>query len=122
MSQYEITIEGVGVVGHYNLDPMPGCPKVGISSHLEIYSPHRGKRYAYPAMEDRIRLARESGFQILLCTVVVGNVPQEKVMRKFRFREVSWFDNETTGNRIRLWYKNLTDPYDCGFFEPGGCR
>lgn len=120
--KHEITIEGVGVVGSFELDSMPGCAKVGISHHLEIAEQHRGKGYGNQAMEDRLRLAREQNFRYILCTVVNGNKPQESIMRKFKFKSVSHFDNPTTGNRVVIWGKNLDDPYDCGFYEPGGCR
>jgi RimJ/RimL family protein N-acetyltransferase len=120
--RYPIMVEGKGEVGHFELTAMPGCPKVAISHGLNIAVSCRGLGYGRAAMEDRIRQARELGFQLLMCTVVVGNSAQEKIMARYQFRPVSTFDNATTGNKVVLYYKNITDPYDCGFFAPGGCR
>lgn len=120
--KHEIFIPEVGVIGSYELSPMPGCSVVGISHGLTIEPSHRGKGYGRSAMEDRIRQAVASGFQVLVCTVREGNEPEERILQKFQFKVVSHFDNPRSGNRVRLWIKNITDPYDCGFYAPGGCR
>lgn len=109
-------------IGYFDLDPLPGCPEVGVSHAMCIFGKHRGKGYGARALEERCKLVKTLGFAMLICTVASGNKPQEKLLPRAGFRSVSFFDNERTGNRVVLWVKNLNDPYDCGFFEPGGCR
>lgn len=122
MARHEITIPEVGVVGHFDLEPMPRCPKVAISHSLEINSEHRGKGFGRLAMEQRLQLAKSLGFQVIICTVREGNTAQERIMSRFNFRRITFFDNPTTDHRVGLWYKNINDPYDCGFYEGAGCR
>lgn len=118
---YEIK-DGDQVVGRFDLTPIPGCSVVAISHHLSIDPEHRGKGLGKRAQQERLAMARSMGLQLLLATVVEGNKPQERILEGSGWKRVSHFDNPKTGNRVVLWSKNLTDPYDCGFFEGHGCR
>jgi len=111
---------GLFPVGSYEIDPMPGCPRVGISHALQINEGCRGIGYGTRAMDERIEKARELGYEVLIATVVAGNVAEEKILERFKWRPITTFDNLKTGHTVNLWVKNINDPYETDWI--GGCR
>src|SRR5258708_22355432 len=97
-------------IGSYEIDPMPGCPRVGISHGLVIYPEFRGKGNGTKAMEERIENARKLGYDVLIATVICGNIQEEKILRNFGWKEVTIFLNHTPMHDSTLWYKNISDP------------
>lgn len=106
-------------IGYYELGPMQGCPRVGISYGLHILPEFRKKGFAYRAMEDRMAQAKADGYEILLATVVEGNKPEEKTLEKYKWRRLTILNNLKTGHTVNLWMKHLNDPYEDWI---GGCR
>lgn len=115
---YVINVDGVEI-GQYCLTEMAGCPRVVISHGLRIDEPYRNRGNGSRAMEDRINNAKMMGYEVMLATVVDGNVPEEKILRRYGWKEVTVFDNQRTGNTVKLWQLNLNDPYKDWI---GGCR
>lgn len=107
------------VVGYYELDPMPGCSRVGISHGLQIFDNFRGRGFGTWAMGERLKKAKELGYEVLIATVVEGNVAEERILEKFKWRRVTVFNNLKTGHTVNLWMKHLNDPYETDWI--GGC-
>lgn len=117
---YEFPVSKTNEIGSYELTPMAGCARVAISHGLKINPEHRGKGHGWRAMSERIDTAKQLGFEVLIATVVNGNLPEEKILRKFGWKEVTTFDNLKSGNNVNLWVKNINDPYETDWI--GGCR
>jgi RimJ/RimL family protein N-acetyltransferase len=102
------------VIGSYSLDPLPGCPVIGVSHHLNIYPEWRGKGHGTQAMQERLDKAKELGFRILLCTVRTypENTPQVKILRRFGWKICREFSNVKTHHNVTLYIKDLHDPYE----------
>lgn len=107
-------------IGSYEIDELPGCKRVGVSHKLQILIEFQKRGYGYKAMADRLDKARELGYKVLLATVVNSNKAQQKILRKFKWKEVTTWFNPTTGNDVTLWVRNLDDPYETDWI--GGCR
>lgn len=106
-------------VGEYQLDSMPGCSRICISHGLQIWPQYRGKGYATIAHQNRLKQAIELGYDVILATIVEGNKPQEHLLQKFGWKQITFFDNLKTQHRVYLWEKNLSDPWNDYL---GGCR
>lgn len=98
-------------IGHFDLDPFPGCHFVGISHALEIKPEYRNKGYGTQAHKDRLDIARSLGYQILLCTIRSTNKAQVKILRKYGWKIVKEFSNIRANRSVTLYYKDLHDPY-----------
>jgi GNAT superfamily N-acetyltransferase len=101
-------IEGIPVA-EWSLDPMPGCPRVGISHGFQVYPERRGTGWASISMKERLKKAKELGFQMLLATVVEGNLPEEFVLRHHGWQQFGYLFNPVTQNTVYCWKKDL-DP------------
>lgn len=99
-------------VGEYQLDPMPGCPRVGISHGLRIHEEHRGRGYGKQAMKDRLAKAKELGYDILLATVVSNNERQNAILSKNQWKRVREFTNMKTNHQVTLWMRHVSDPWE----------
>lgn len=91
----------------FNLSAMVGCNGVAISNGVVIYSQFRGKGLAARFIELREIIATAMGFGVMMCTVVVGNKPQERAMIKRGWRIISVFQNPRTKNEVQMFFKKL---------------
>ncbi len=98
-------------IGHYQLDPFPGCSKIGISHGLEIYPQFRNKGYGKKAHAERLAEAKRLGYEVLLCTINSANVAQVKILKHYGWRITREFWNPKTDHKVTMYYKHLTDPY-----------
>lgn len=122
MANHAILHEGVQI-GEFRLDSIPGCSKVGVSHHLEIYVPWRGRGLGHVAQRERLALAKSLGFKVLLATVVGSNRAQERILSQAGWRRITFYEKVGNGDTVHLWLRNLADPYEeAGFFSKGGCR
>jgi GNAT superfamily N-acetyltransferase len=117
--EYPIEHEGKQI-GKFRLTPLPGCAKVGVSHHLEIYESFRGRGLGHKAQKARLDLAKSLGFRVLLATTRDTNAPQEHILPAAGWKRVTFYEED--GFVVHLWSKNLADPYEEADFFQGGCR
>lgn len=91
----------------FYLDAMSGCNGIAISKKVYIYPRYRGFGYGSIFCNFREEMARYFGFASIMCTVVSGNIQQEKIMAKNRWNLINEFHNKKTGNAIKVFSKNL---------------
>lgn len=101
--------ESNAIVAVWSLDPMPGCPRVGISHGFEVFPEYQNQGYGKKSYQERIKKAKELGYTTLLATVVCGNVREEKILSRNKWISISRLYNPQTGNDVTLWKKDL-DP------------
>lgn len=121
MARYEIVEDGVHK-GFFDLSTFPGCCKICISHNLRILPAFQHQGTGKRAQKQRMLLAKSLGYKIILATVNDKNKAQEKILTKYGWRRVTFYDNHENGNRIALWYRNLDDPYEEAQGENMGCR
>ena len=91
----------------FTLEQMKGCNGIVISRRVEITPDFRGKGYGSAFCTMRENIARHFGFSLIVCTIVVGNIPQEKIMAKNGWQKMVDFTNKKTSNNVSLYYKQL---------------
>lgn len=111
MNLYQIKSSSGEIIGRYFLDPFPACPKIAVSHGLEIFPEYRRHGYGTQAQRDRQKLAILLGYDVLLATVKVGNIAEEKILSRSGWRQVTNFFNTASDHDVGLWMCNLKDPY-----------
>ena len=86
---------------------MVGCNGIVVSRKVSIGEKYRGKGYGTMFCELRESIGRKMDYSVIMCTVVYGNEPQEKIMRKRGWFISNIFLNRKTGNRVAIYYKSL---------------
>jgi len=95
------------LVTKFILSPMAGCNGVCIARRVIIVPEFRGKGYGSIFCNLRGILAFQLGYSAIICTVVKGNIPQEKILAKNGYKNVGLFNNSKTGNEINVFFKAL---------------
>jgi RimJ/RimL family protein N-acetyltransferase len=95
------------LVTKFILSPMAGCNGVCIARKVIIAPDYRGNGYGSIFCNLRGVIAFELGYSAIICTVVKGNIKQEKIMAKNGYQNVGLFNNFRTGNDIYLFFKVL---------------
>jgi len=96
-------------IGTFEMTPMPGCPRVGISHGLEIFPEFRGKGLSKRTQEVRDAFAKQSGFVVLISTTRCGNTPQEHRQEGNAAKVVASFYNNSTKHDVKLYVRHLYD-------------
>ena len=94
-------------VASFNISAMTGCRGVAISHKAEISELYRGKGYGAAFTELREIIAKQMNYGCIMCSVVFGNHPQQKVMLKRKWRILERFTNPRTTNQVQIYFKQL---------------
>ena len=89
------------------IDSLPGCSQICVFHSVFIPEQFRGMGFGKEAHYARLEEARLLGYQIALCTIVVGNVAQEKILLHFGWKAVKQFQSYKTKNDVQVWIKLL---------------
>lgn len=93
--------------GHYELQPFPGSNQIVCSTHSFIKAEHRGKGLGTDQAWQKITAAEELGYDFLLATIVLDNLPQLKIATKLEYRYLTSFKNSVTGNSVGIFGREL---------------
>lgn len=94
-----------GVVSE--ISTLPGCSQVCVFHSVFIPVQHREKRLGTYAHGERLKEARKLGYQLAVCTIVVGNLAQEKILLHYGWKASNEYNSNKTGNIVQLWTKQL---------------
>lgn len=95
------------VIGFYELNPLPGCNQVVVSNHAWLAPHMRGKGLGSKAHEQRLKEAKELGYDYIVCTVKSTNLIQIDILKSHQWKCLDQFPNRETGNLVELWGKRL---------------
>lgn len=93
--------------GFWELNPFPGNNQIVVSNHAFIYPEKRKQGKGTEKNKLRLTQAKFLGYDYILCTVIVTNEPQMKILIKNGFKELDEFDNKETGNKIKIFGRKL---------------
>jgi len=94
-----------GVIGE--ITSLPGSSQVCIFHDVFVPPELRGHGLGKAAHVERLEEAKRLGYQLVICTVVVGNEPQEYILLHNGWSGGESFVSDKTGHRVRLWSKVL---------------
>lgn len=89
-------------VASFHLQTLPGCCGICVSYRSCIAEKYRKKGLGSLLNSMRIVIAKEAGFGLMLCTDVVTNIAQRKILNKNGWKELTSFVNPRTGNTVSI--------------------
>jgi GNAT superfamily N-acetyltransferase len=99
-------------ISSFKLKMLPGCCGVCISTGSYVYPNFRGKGIGTLLNSFRIDVARCMRYGLLMCTDVVDNIPQRKLLNKNGWKEIVTFNNPQTKNNIAMHVIDLNERLD----------
>ncbi len=103
---YARTKEGA-TISSFSLSQLHGCCGVCISYHSFVCHDYRNKGVASLLNQMRQEIGKYLGYSLLICTDVVNNLPQSKILEKNEWKHVHRFQNKRTNNLLNLSVINL---------------
>ena len=87
--------------GSFQLTDLPGCSQVCVSHGAFVRE--RGKGHGSIDHKQHLKLAKQLGYNYILCTVEVSNDVQRLILRKNRWRFITEFYSNKTQHYVELW-------------------
>jgi len=97
----------VSTIASFQLVEMPGCCGVLVSYHTCVSPKYREKGLASALHNIKLDMGRSMGYTMMMCTDIVGNDPQKKILRKNGWKRLAVFKNNRTTNHVSIYAKNL---------------
>lgn len=102
-----LNIDDNSLITTFILEPMRGCNGICISRKVVIYERYRGNGYGSIFCKLRELLAKQFNYSMIMCTMVVDNIPQQKILTKNEWEKLNEFLNIKTNNRVSLYCKKI---------------
>jgi hypothetical protein len=99
---FRLEISDKATISKFSLLEMPGCCGICISTGAYIDSKYRNMGINTILNSLRIKIAKELGYTVLLCTDVATNVYQKKVLQKNGWQDIFRFRNRRTNNLVDI--------------------
>lgn len=91
----------------FRIESFNGCSGIAIIRDVFLKEEHRGYGLAIQFLNLQEQVAKDFGYSAMMCSVVLGNHPQQKTLHKNAWEYIKEFDNKRSGNRVRLYYKKI---------------
>jgi len=93
--------------GFYELNPFPGNNQIVVSNHAFIHKTYRGQGHGKEQHLQRLRKARELGYNYILCTVNKENEAELHILEKYGWTMLEITYNSETEHDVTLWGRFL---------------
>jgi hypothetical protein len=107
---FSLSIRSTQPIARFSLAQLHGCCGVCVSYHSMVYPPFRNIGVGSVLNKMRFEIAKYLGYGILMCTDVVANLPQRKILENNGWEEVHRFINPRTDNKVSIHVINLGNP------------
>ncbi len=104
--KYELKMNNI-VISSFELVPMINCCGILVSTRVLVDKDYRNLGLGTILNSLRIDIARNLGYGVLLCTDVISNTYQQKVLSRNGWKLTHEFINPRTKNRIGVHIINL---------------
>lgn len=94
-------------VANFSLVAMPGCCGIVVSTGAGVMPRYREKGVGTLLNQFRIELAQAAGYGAMICTDVVQNRPQQRILLNNGWEEVFTFTNPRTDNIVAIHAINV---------------
>lgn len=94
-------------VAQFRMIQFPGCCGICVSYHSRVYENYRNKGLGNALHNFRLKLARDLGYTLMICTDVATNEFQKKLLSKNGWKDVYSFNNKRTRNNVDISIVNL---------------
>lgn len=97
------------IAAGFTLVCMPGCCGIVISTNCYVVQHYQCKGLGTLLNTMRKQIAWEMGYTVLMCTDVVDNAPQQRILSKNGWQSVFGFINRRSGNTVHADTFELED-------------
>ena len=104
------------VISTWELWQMKNCCGICVSTAVQVAEPYRKIGIGELLNKVRIHTAKLDGYGLLLCTDVLSNEPQQKILKANGWDCVKEFKNPRTGNDIGIHTVDLSK-VDCEYVD-----
>ena len=102
------TKKGRVCIASFKLAQMPGCCGLLVSYNSGVAPPFRNKGVASALHKIKIKMAKDWGYSAMMCTDIVGNKPQEKILTKNKWATIANFKNRhRTDNDVAVRFLEI---------------
>lgn len=120
--KFEIWYDKREHLGSFSLVCLPGCCGILVSTNAYVAAKYRQKGIGRILNEMRISIAYLWGYSCLLCTDIVNNHVQQKILNKNNWQEIYKFINTRTSNNVAIHVVETKKPViSLGFDLPDKC-
>ena len=99
---YQVELSSGKIIAGWMLKEMPGCCGICVATGAFVMDDFRNKGIGTILNSLRIALATELKFGLLLCTDVLENEPQQKILTNNCWTKINEFLNPKTENTIGI--------------------
>jgi hypothetical protein len=92
----------------FNLTEMPHCCGLIVSHGVYVGYSFENKGIGKAIHECRLQIMRDLGYSCAICTDENGNTPQEKILKRFKWKTVHTFLNDNSDNEVNISVLDLT--------------
>jgi len=109
-------------VAYFCLAEFPGCCGMAVSFCASVNSSYRNKGLGRLLNLLRQQIAYDNRFTVMVCTDVVTNEPQQKILTGNGWEKILEFKNRKTNNQVAMHKIDLKDTGTrTGFIKISGC-
>lgn len=95
-------------IAYFRLNQLHGCCGVLVSNGASVVESFQNKGVGTVLAKLRIDLAKHFGYTTLLCTDIMTNEPQRKILAKLGWKDVHDFKNSRTNNQVAISILDLS--------------
>lgn len=95
-------VDQIVTLAHFELVAMPGCCGILISTNCWTLYRLVGFGIGQFLHQLRLRIAKDWGYTVLMCTDVATNKPQQHILNKNKWELLQQFTNSRTGNKVNI--------------------
>lgn len=104
-----IDLDNNSAISEFRLVQLPGCCGICISTGAFVNSEYQNKGIGKLLNSYRILQAKEWGYGALMCTDIVTNEYQNRILVKNNWLNLAQFNNPRTGNDVNIHYIDLNN-------------
>lgn len=109
IGQFTVYGKDEALISRFSLRELPNCCGVIVSSGVFVNYPYRKKGVGTLLHQLRIEIAIALGYSTMLCSDVLHNTAQRKILKKNGWKDVYQFRNIRSANEVVLSILNLLD-------------
>ena len=102
-----VSEDGLTSYGGFSMSMLEGCCGVVVSHRAWVTTSQRGKGVGALLNQIRCDIAKDQGYGKIMCTTIMDNERQIKILNKNGWELSDTFVNPKTGNTIGTYYKEL---------------
>lgn len=91
----------------FKLYEMPHCCGIVVSCNAEVGKLYRRKGIGRLMNSFRLEIAKQLGYSLILCTDLLKNEPQRKILEKQGWKDIHRFNNSRTKNDLYISIKDI---------------